>query len=131
VDSLFDRLDRLPYHTYLNVGLESPDQETLDGLGKPLRAERVREAFRKLQEVNQRYPHITVSCNFVLGKELPPRHVEGIKTFLSGEVFYRGKGVVYLSPLLGASYRRQILKEFREIKINSSLPVFLYLAQRL
>ena len=53
------------------------------------------------------------------------------KTFLSGEVFYRGKGVVYLSPLLGASYRRQILKEFREIKINSSLPVFLYLAQRL
>ncbi|MDO9584936.1 MAG: radical SAM protein, partial [Syntrophales bacterium] len=49
-DSLFAGLDRLPYHTSINVGLESPDQETLDGLGKPLRVERVRGAFRKLQE---------------------------------------------------------------------------------
>ncbi|HLA26345.1 MAG TPA: hypothetical protein VJZ49_00450 [Syntrophales bacterium] len=70
--SLFDKLDGLPYATFINVGMESPDQETLDSLGKPIRAEEVKDAFR-----------------------------------------------------------RQILKEFREIKIVSRLPVFLYLAQRL
>ncbi|MFH2120231.1 MAG: hypothetical protein ABIJ25_07545 [Pseudomonadota bacterium] len=54
-----------------------------------------------------------------------------MKALLFGEVKARGRGVVYLSPLLGAANRRQILRKFREIKINSKLPVFLYLAQRL
>jgi hypothetical protein len=130
-DSLFDRLNGLPYHAVINVGMESCDQETLDLLGKPLRVEKVRSAWRKMQEINLGYDNLTVSCNFVLGQELPPRHTAAIKDLLSGEVKARGKGVVYLSPLLGASNRRQILRDFREIKINSCLPVFLYLAQRL
>ncbi len=130
-NSLFDRLENLPYATAINVGLESPDQDTLDSLGKPLRAERVRQAFRKMRAVNGQYSQITVSCNFVIGTDLPARHVEAIKTLLSEKQAAPGKGRVYLSPLLGASQRRQILKEFREIKINSPLPVFIYLAQRL
>ena len=130
-DSLFDRIDGLPYHTYLNVGLESPDQGTLSALGKPLTAAGVGEAFRKIQQVNRSYEHLTVSCNFVLGREFSSHHVAAVKALLSGETQAGGKGMVYLSPLLGASDRRQILKEFREIKINSTLPVYLYLAQRL
>jgi hypothetical protein len=130
-DSLFDRLNGLPYHAFINVGLESPDQETLDFLGKPLRAEKVRSAWQKMQEVNLGYDNLTVSCNFVLGQELPHRHAAAIKELLSGEFKARGKGVVYLSPLLGAANRRQILGDFRAIKINSTLPVFLYMAQRL
>ena len=113
------------------MGLESPDQETLDLLGKPLAAEKVRSAWRKMQEVNLGYDNLSVSCNFVLGQELPPRHVAAVQALLSGDGKARGKGVVYLSPLLGAANRRQILREFREIKINSPLPVYLYLAQRL
>jgi hypothetical protein len=130
-DFQLDRLDGLPYHAAINVGLESPDQETLNMLGKPLRAEKVKAAFRKMHQVNRRWSNITVTCNFVLGRGLPPRHVEEIKTLLSEKFHSQGKGVVYLSPLLGASHRRQILREFREVKINSSLPVFIYLAQRL
>lgn len=130
-ESLFDSIEGLPYHTSLNVGLESPDQGTLDILGKPITAARVDEAFRKMQRINRSYQHLTVSCNFVLGRDLPLRHVSEVKKLLSGEHQPGGKGIVYLSPLLGASYRRQILKEFREIKINSNLPVYLYLAQRL
>jgi hypothetical protein len=129
--SLLDRLERLPYHTSINVGLESFDQETLDRLGKPLQAERVREAFRKMQAVNRSRPNITVSCNFVLGGDLPSRHPEAIKTVFAKETTARDRGAVYLSPLIGASRRREILKEFREIKMDSPLPVFIYLAQRL
>ena len=130
-DALFERLDRLPYLTSINIGLESPDQETLDRLGKPLTTATVREAYRKMQEVNRCCANITVSCNFVLGAELPPKNVEAITTLLAGETTAKGKGVVYLSPLLGASEKRQTLKEFGEIKIASPLPVFIYLAQML
>jgi radical SAM superfamily enzyme YgiQ (UPF0313 family) len=130
-DSLLDRLERLPYRTSINVGMESFDQETLDRLGKPLQAERVREAFRKMQAVNRCRPNIAVSCNFVLGGDLPSRHLEAIKTVLAAETTARDRGVVYLSPLIGTSRRREILKEFREIKMSSPLPVFIYLAQRL
>lgn len=128
---LFERLDRLPYLTSLNIGLESPDQETLDSLGKPLQAETVQEAFRKMQDINLGRSNITVSCNFVLGADLPSRHVEAMKALLADGTTARGKGVVYLSPLLGASERRQTLKEFGEIKAASPLPVFIYLAQML
>ncbi len=130
-DALFARLDRLPYLTSINIGLESPDQGTLNFLGKPLRAATVREAYRKMQEVNRCHANITVSCNFVLGAELPARNAEAIKTLLAEETTTKGKGTVYLSPLLGASERRQTLKEFGEIKMASPLPVFIYLAQML
>jgi hypothetical protein len=66
-----------------------------------------------------------------LGGELPSRHLEAIKTVLATETTARDRGAVYLSPLIGASQRREILKEFREIKMSSPLPVFIYLAQRL
>ena len=129
--SLLDRLERLPYRTSINIGMESFDQETLDRLGKPLQAERVREAFRKMQAVNRCRSNIAVSCNFVLGGDLPSRHLEAIKTVLAAETTARDRGAIYLSPLIGTSRRREILKEFREIKMSSPLPVFIYLAQRL
>jgi hypothetical protein len=130
-DALFNGLERLPYLTSINVGLESPDQETLDRLGKPIRAERVQESFRKMQDVNRCRRNIEVSCNFVLGGDLPSRNVEAIKAMLAEEKTTKGKGVVYLSPLLGASRRREVLRDFREIKMASPIPVYIYLAQRL
>jgi hypothetical protein len=129
--SLFEGLERLPYLTSINIGLESPDQETLDRLGKPLRASTVREAFRKMQDVNRSWSNITVSCNFVLGCDLPSRNVEAIQTMLEEETKVKDKGLAYLSPLIGASQRRQILKEFGEIKRSSQLPVFIYVPQML
>lgn len=128
---LFDRLERLPYLTSINVGLESPDQETLDMLGKPLRAEQVKEAFGKMQAVNRSRRHVQISCNFVLGGDLPDRHVGAIQTMLARGTAAGSKGVVYLSPLRGASPRRAILRQFRQIKMTARLPVFIYLAQRL
>jgi hypothetical protein len=66
-----------------------------------------------------------------LGKHLPRQHIEELKTLLAEVNRRQEKGTVYLSPLIGASERRQILKEFKEIKRASLLPVYLYLMQRL
>jgi len=48
----------------------------------------------------------------------------------------RGRGSIYLSPLMDAGIgnaerRREILRNFRKVKTQSLLPVFLYLIQRL
>jgi hypothetical protein len=131
-DSLFDTLNALPYNTRINIGLESPDQATLDTLGKPLAAAAVAEAFRKAQAVNQRWRDIDVTVNFVLGRGLPPGHLDELRRLIADAPPCRGdKGTVYLSPLMGASARRQILEDFRSLKRASALPVYLYLVQSL
>lgn len=128
---MFEMLDSLPYTVYINVGLESPDEETLNYLGKPLGASHVKEAFKKIQLVNGNFSNIEVTCNFVLGEYLSGRHLEAVKNLLSEAGPRKGKGTIYLSPLIGASNRRQILKEVREVKRISPFPVYLYLVQRL
>ncbi|MHB8093189.1 MAG: radical SAM protein [Syntrophales bacterium] len=129
--SLFDALNNLPFRTSLNIGLESFDQETLSILGKPLSAEKTKEAFRKMMAVNRGWERVTVSCNFVLGGELPPAHKEGIKKMLSEETTAKDRGTAFLSPLFGRAQRRRILNDIIDIKRSSPLPVFIYLAQRL
>jgi hypothetical protein len=130
-EAAFQRLNALPYNLCLNIGFESPDEETLDFIGKTLTGPVVREAFQKALHINRTYPRINITGNFILGSSLPPQHVEELKTLLSGVRPWQGKGTAYLSPLIGASERRQVLKEFREIKRASLLPVYLYLMQRL
>lgn len=130
-DSLFHSLNQLPYRTYLNLGLESADQETLDLLGKPLRAEKVEEAFLRLSEINRRYDRLEITANFVIDAKLPPGHWEALSR-LTRDYFphYFNKGAIYLSPLNRAG-RRKILQRFQELKIKSRLPLYLYLIQRL
>ena len=130
-ESAFSRLNALPYHLYLNIGLESPVEDTLNAIGKTSSGATVREAFQKALHLNRTYPRIHVTSNFVLGNSLSPRHVEGLKALLSDAGPRQEKATVYLSPLFEASEKRQILREFREIKRASPLPVYLYLMQRL
>jgi hypothetical protein len=130
-DSLFHSLNQLPYRTYLNLGLESADQETLDLLGKPLRAEEVEEAFLRLSEINRKYDRLEITANFVIDTKLPPGHWEALSR-LTRDYFphYFDKGAIYLSPL-SRSGRRNILQRFQELKIRSRRPLYLYLIQRL
>ena len=109
-ESSFERLNSLPYNLYMNIGFESPDEGTLNAIGKTLTGSIVREAFQRALHINRTYSRINITGNFVLGNSLPPQHVEQLKILLSGVSPRQEKGTVYLSPLLGASERRQILK---------------------
>ncbi|MBI4765386.1 MAG: hypothetical protein HY787_12400 [Deltaproteobacteria bacterium] len=130
-DRLFESLNQLPYRTYLNLGLESADQETLDLLGKPLKVEKVEEAFLRLSEINRKYDRLEVTANFVIDLKLPTGHWEALSR-LSQEFFphYSDKGVIYLSPLNPVG-RRELLTRFQQLKIKSRRPLYLYLLQRL
>lgn len=129
---LFEKLDQLPFYTYINIGFESLHAPTLSRLGKPVDESMVREGFRKMLEINAAYPSLEVTGNFVIGDQLPLEHDQLLGQVLQGAaVPIRGKGPVYLSPLKGSPKKRELLPRFREIKGQSKIPAFIYLIQRL
>jgi hypothetical protein len=136
-DAALERLNRLPFYSTINVGLESADTATLRTLGKPLTGERVREAFCRILEVNRRFENLEVTANFLLDRDLPVSHFDSLSDLTARRTgFSSPKGSLYLSPLLGglnqtAGRRRKILKLFNDLKTRSPVPTFLYLIQRL
>jgi radical SAM superfamily enzyme YgiQ (UPF0313 family) len=136
-EKLFESLDRLPFSTYINVGLESNDPATLQGLKKPVSVEQVREAFLRISDINRRYEKIEVTANFVFGKNLPSSHLPSVLELIGDRTkLPHDKGHVYLSPLMeeelrGKAEKRKLLRRFLKLKTQSRLPMFIYLIQRL
>jgi hypothetical protein len=136
-EKLFESLNNLPFSTYINIGLESNDPNTLKALEKPVSVEKVREAFTRILDVNRRYEKIEVTSNFVLGKDLPPGHLPSLLELTRDRLnLSPDKGAVYLSPLMEEGVRdkeskRELLKRFLKLKTQSRLPTFIYLIQRL
>ena len=134
---LFETLNRLPFSTYLNIGLESADPDTLAFLEKPITAGKVREAFQRMTAINRTYDRIEVTSNFVFGNDLPLRHLTSLVELINNQSGNRfNKGIVYLSPLVddqnwNIRKRRETITKFYGIKTHCRLPVFLYLIQRL
>lgn len=136
-EKLFESLNRLPFSTYINVGLESNDPMTLEGLKKPISVEEVREAFVRILDINRRYEKIEVTANFVFGKDLPSGHLPSLLELTRDRSdLPRNKGAVYLSPLMEEGMRdkedkRELLRRFLKLKTQSRLSAFIYLIQRL
>jgi radical SAM superfamily enzyme YgiQ (UPF0313 family) len=131
-DELFERLDHLPYHTFINIGLESCDTPTLAQIGKPLDNTEVLEAFDKMVEINAIYENIEVTGNFVIGKGLSDDHYQSLKELLRNAVVtLNAKGTIYLSPLKDSQKKRELLPLINEIKEQSKIPTYIYLIQRL
>jgi hypothetical protein len=131
-DDFFAELARLPYDTYINVGLESADQETLDYLGKPITVREVKETFARMQALNDRYPKLEVTANFVFDDDLPAGHYPAFLQLVRDSLPRKKvKGNVYLSPLKFDQPSRLKTFDFNRLKVESRLPAFLYLIQRL
>jgi len=131
-DSLFKDLQALPGMTYINIGLESADQATLDLLGKPLSTQLVHQAFRRMQEINDGYSNIEITANFIMDENLPENHYPAILELIrDGLTHTRPKGSIYFSPLSFDQPSRARLFDFNRLKVLSRLPTFLYIIQRL
>lgn len=131
-NKLFEKLNQLPFYTYINIGLESVDTPTLAYIGKPVDESKVREAFRKMLDINAAHKNIEVTANFVIGKGLSAEHYQSLKELLrDAPVTPRGKGAIYLSPLKDGPKKRELLPVINEIKEQSKIPVYIYLIQRL
>ncbi len=129
---LFDHLNRLFSRTYINIGLESADQETLDKLGKPITTAKVEQAFETIQTINDKYPNIEITSNFIMDESLPKGHYPSFLRLVREKFPHaKAKGTVYLSPLAINRPSREMVFEFNRLKCLSRLPTFLYIIQRL
>jgi radical SAM superfamily enzyme YgiQ (UPF0313 family) len=130
-NGLFEKLNQLPFYTYINVGFESVDAATLAYIHKPLDPVKVRQAFQKMLAINSNYANIEVTGNFLLGEPLSPDHYQSLIKLLLDLPPQHGKGAVYLSPLMDSPKKRELLPKFFAIKEQSKLPIYIYLIQRL
>ncbi|MFT5698950.1 MAG: hypothetical protein ACI8ZB_001806 [Desulforhopalus sp.] len=131
-ESLFEDLHKLPGKIYINIGLESPDQSTLDQLGKPITTCMVRDAFKRIQTLNMRYPDLEISSNFIMDGNLPSGHYREIERLIRDtQTYQQAKGSIYFSPLTFDQPSRARLFEFNRLKLMSRFPTYLYIIQRL
>lgn len=134
-DRSFERINNLPFKTYINIGLESADQETLDILRKGITAEAVEKAFAKITDINRRYDNIEITSNFVFGTGLPAAHLDSLLRMIRKNFDHPfPKGAAYFSPLIGSGnngWKKSVKRDFFELKIKIPVPAFLYLIQRL
>jgi hypothetical protein len=130
--TLFEELNRLPFDTFINIGLESHDQATLDQIGKPVTTEKVSLAFNRMCEINQTFGQIEMTGNFIMDDHLPPTHIQSMLDLARDRISHPvPKGSIYLSPLRFGKPSREVLYDFYRLKTASRLPMFLYIIQRL
>jgi tRNA A37 methylthiotransferase MiaB len=152
-EKVFETINKMPFYTFINIGMESTDQETLDILKKPLSESKVKMAFDRMLDINLKYDFIEITANFVIGSDLPSGHFSSIASLTAKERLesynkdlipaitsintlkmiecYTKKGNIYLSPLIGDKSLKKLLKKFNELKKSSYLSMFMYLIQRL
>ncbi len=130
--SMFATLNELPFKSYINIGFESVDAQTLRDLKKPIGIEKVETAFRKMLSVNRVFENLEVTGNFLLGDSLSSEHNRSLGELLQQVPENDGsKGTIYLSPLMNSHRSTSLLPLFFEIKNRSRLPTYLYLIQRM
>ena len=133
-DNFFNRLNRLPFKTYINIGLESADKETLGAIQKDITPKDVESAFARIAAVNTRFANMELTANFLYSETLPDNHYRSIFDMLDRHIHKRqSKGTVYFSPLLknDQNEMRSTKRKFYNIKRMVRVPCFLYLIQRL
>lgn len=136
-NEIFDSLNRLPYETFINIGIESFDPVTLKLIEKPVNLAIIIRAFERMLEINRQYEKIEVSANILFGNDLPSNHFHSfIEFMLERRDRYHGKGIFYLSPLINGNpiskaEKRILYRKFKDWKFKSRLPLFIYLIQRL
>ena len=129
---LIEAINGLPYYTYINIGFESADAETLQDLSKPLKVGKIKSAFQMMLNVNRSYPNVEITANFLLDDRFPPNHYRALSdlTRTALDQFY-SKGALYLSPVNSGWNKNELIRKFVELKNLSKLPTYLYLIQRL
>jgi hypothetical protein len=131
-ESLLKMLNKLPYDTFINIGLESADPATFEMIQKPLDKKKVTRAFHKIMAINKQYNKVEISANFLYGADLPETHMPSILELTRNQLdHFHSKGTIYFSPMENIGSIQDVKNKFTEFKTLCRLPVYIYLIQRL
>ena len=53
-EDCFEKLNQLPFYTYVNIGFESVDPAVLMRINKPLATNKIKDGFQMLLDMNRR-----------------------------------------------------------------------------
>lgn len=134
--AFFEWLDGSPWTTFINVGFEAADEQTLRALGKPLSAAEVERGFVRMNELNALHTNLEVTGNFVLWSEVGLAEEAMLRLMQRTVEQRRLRGSCYLSTLMRdglrpRANRRELLRRVYRLQRESPLPLYLYLIQRL
>ena len=133
-ENFFRRINRLPCKTFINIGLESVDEDTLKLIKKDIAAADVEIAFSRMTDINRKFENIELTANFLYSGNLPENHYPSIFDMVDRYISKtQWKGTAYFSPMLGSDKNetRGTKRRFYDIKRSLPLPSYLYLIQRL
>lgn len=131
-EHLFSSLERLPWRTCINIGLESFDQATLAHLGKPVAAAAVREAFARMLDINRRFTSVKITANIVLSGQLPETHHATLQDICEGlSPAESAVCTLYCSPLEDLSEPGSFFSALAALQQRVPVPLYLYIIQRL
>jgi len=131
-DRDFDIINGLPCYTYINIGLESADDETLRAIGKPLTSADILDAMKRMTDINRNHLNLEITANFLFGAFLPEGHEASILSIQRKVLDKRyDRGCLYLSYCNDGGTGMDLQKKFNRIKNNSLMPVYLYIIQGL
>lgn len=125
------RLAKTQAKVFINVGIESFDQETLNILRKPVSAEENLQAFARILRINRTRGDLNISVNLVSGNSVGAGHIPAIINMLSRINGFDPYTTIYLSPLIGDFNRKKFLAELNLLKSIRKIEIFPYLIQRL
>jgi len=127
----FKELSKIGYkRVYINCGLESFEQGTLDKIGKPVSINEICEAYKLAMQINRDISSIEISFNFLISKDFSDAHLNILSEKISSPTFKLPKGTIYISPMIGEYYSLRELKNIIfGLKANSKWDVKLYLMQ--
>ncbi len=125
------RLTAFPAKIFINVGIESFDQNTLHILRKPVTAEENRKAFARILKINRVHDNLNISVNLIDGNSVGHDHISATIDVLSHINRFDPYTTIYLSPLMNDFHRKGFLAHLQRLKSMGKLAVFPYLIQRL
>ncbi len=127
-DFVFEYLNTISdTKVYINIGLESVDDKTLNILGKPIDSLSVKQSFEKMVYINKNYLNIEVTANFILDLSFSREHFESLIHLIRDSVkkpYY--KGTIYLSPLKNNDKMALLKKGYGIKKTELFANVFIY-----
>ena len=123
-EAFFKELDDFLLNFFINIGIESLDEQTIKLLKKPEKTKDIINAWHKANYLNRQLLYTEITTNFIISENLRKAHLDKLIHILALEQTFP-KGTIYLSSL-NEPYKRSHFEMAKKIKKATARDVRLY-----
>ena len=123
-ESFFKELENLSSNFFINIGIESLDEDTIRLLKKPETQKDIINTWHRISYLNKKFLSSEITVNILISEKFKNAHLDKLINTLSRESSFP-KGTIYLSSL-NEPYKRVHFEMAKKIKMATSRDVRLY-----